>query len=132
METIKIGQQVWFNIPFSGLLTGIIDAISYDEKLDEEVTYISNVEHAYSNDSIPYPNMYQYASRLYASKEEYENSLNQIKDDYRNKIQSVTDLVRIMFETPCNGAEEYADWLLRDVVIEKAKELLNIDLEKED
>jgi hypothetical protein len=36
-----------------------------------------------------------------------------------------------MFNNPYGGTEDI-DWELREVVIEKAKKLLDIDLEKED
>lgn len=34
-----------------------------------------------------------------------------------------------MFNNPCGGSEDI-DWELREVVIEKAKELLNLNLEE--
>ena len=70
------------------------------------------------------------SKRLQAAEDANHEHSEKAKDTYRKQISSVNDLVKIMFKHPCGGTEDI-DWELREVVIEKAKELLNIDLEKD-
>ena len=63
---------------------------------------------------------------LAAQKAENER----ICDEYREQIQTVEDLVKFMYdENVCNGAVEYTDWNARQIAREKAKELLNLELD---
>lgn len=131
---LKIGQNVWFDTPYSPVLKGTIEKIFHDESSGKELAHIINVTTAYDN--FRFSPVDVEVSKLATSLESYQQREKErndkIQNEYRAKIQSVEDLVRITFKNPCNAAEEYTDWLLQDVVIEKAKELLNIDLEKED
>lgn len=131
---LKIGQQVWFDTPYSLILKGAIEKIFHDEYSGKKIAHITNVTAAYGN--FRFSPIDVETSKLATSLESYQTRKKEqndkIQNEYRAKIQSVEDLVRITFKNPCNAAEEYTDWLLRKVVIEKAKELLNIDLEKED
>ena len=54
--------------------------------------------------------------------------LDKIKNGYRSQIKSVKDLVVFMYNHCVARAEEYTDWEAREVVAEKAKELLEIEL----
>lgn len=131
---LKIGQRVWFETQYSPILKGTIEKIFHDESSGKEFAHITDVTSAYHN--FRFSPIDVEVSKLATSLESYQKRKKEqndkIQNEYRAKIQSVEDLVRITFKNPCNAAEEYTDWLLREVVIEKAKELLNIDLEKED
>lgn len=71
---------------------------------------------------------------LYSTKEELlcaekEKSRKRI-EKFKEEIKDVKDLIQFMSDNVVStGAEEYVDWNARTAVIERAKELLNIDLE---
>lgn len=71
---------------------------------------------------------------VYLSEEECNNAIKAKEDaqkqEYLNSIKSVEDLVRFMYSHHVSTCGEYTDWCARSVVREKAKELLNIDLEE--
>lgn len=47
----------------------------------------------------------------------------------KKEIKDVNDLIKFMFDhVVSSGAEEYVDWDARITVIERTKELLNIEL----
>lgn len=59
-----------------------------------------------------------------AYKEEIQNRIK----EYKSRINTVEDLVKFMFNENVACAEEYTDYEARQAVIEKAKELLDIEL----
>ena len=70
---------------------------------------------------------------LYKAKEDAETEkktkIEEIKDAYRNSITDVKSLVEFCFNNTTECCEEHTDYQAREVVIEKAKKLLNIELE---
>lgn len=74
----------------------------------------------------------QLSSKCYPSREaalaaqKAENE--RICDEYRAQIHTVKDLVRFMYDENVCCCEEYTDWNARKVAREKAKELLNLEL----
>ena len=71
---------------------------------------------------------------LYSTKEELlsaekEKSRKRI-ENFKEEIKDVKDLIQFMSDNVISTcAEEYVDWDARTAVIERSKELLNIDLE---
>lgn len=62
---------------------------------------------------------------------DYEQAKSQsLISKYKNEINSVEDLVRFMFNNPVSNCEEYIDYDARCAVIQRAKEMLNINLEE--
>lgn len=69
---------------------------------------------------------------IYKSKNEAEQAYNaeiqnRIKE-YKSRINTIEDLVRFMFNENVAHAEEYTDYEARQAAIEKARELLGIEL----
>lgn len=73
------------------------------------------------------------SDRIFPSYTAAMHALQQIAEDsknrYRNEIPSKKDLLTFMFTHPCTGDD--IDYNARDVVVEKCKELFDIDIEKE-
>ena len=66
----------------------------------------------------------------------YEECLNAKKlksketiQNYKSQIKTVEDLVEFMYDNCVSCCEEYTDWDARKAAAERAKQLLNINLE---
>lgn len=124
----KIAKKVYFyDKMLDMVLSGKIAAI--DNTYDEECFLILDVR-TMAGEFIGCKTIR--ASKLFDTPAEcvaQKNSDNaKIIDDYKNQINSVEDLVRFLYLNPCNGAEEYTDWLAAEAAKQKALELLNIVL----
>lgn len=133
MMNFKVGDNVYFIDIYRYIWKGTISEIFHASTSDEEYAHITNAKNPYDNTK--HGSCDIRISSIYETLQDAENAnykhSETAKNNYRNQINSVTDLVKIMFNNPCGGTEDI-DWELREVVIEKAKELLNIDLEKEE
>ena len=69
---------------------------------------------------------------VYISKNDAEQAYNtEIQnriEEYKSRINTVEDLVKFMFNENVTHAEEYTNYEARQAAIEKAKELLSIEL----
>lgn len=61
------------------------------------------------------------------AKEDSDMKTEVIKEEYRQLIPDVPALIRFMLETAVCRCEEFTDWTAREVAMEKAKELLNME-----
>lgn len=72
-------------------------------------------------------------TKLYHTNEECLHAMKlkseQTIQNYKSQIKTVEDLVEFMYNNCVACAEEYTDWDARKAAAERAKELLNIDLE---
>lgn len=132
MNKFKENDKVYFIDVYGYIWSGTIDAIFHAKSADEEYAHLKYVKNPYSGTAfgscdIRLIDLY---TTLQAAQDANDKHSEKAKEEYRNQIKSVNDLVKIMFKSPCGGTENI-DWELREVVIEKAKELLNIDLEKD-
>ena len=132
MKNLKVGDVVYFIDIYRHIWKGIISELFHVNTSDEEYAHITNAKDPYYN--ITYGSCNIRVTNIYGTLQEAENANKRHSDtiinEYRNQIKSVNDLVKIMFRNPCGGSEDI-DWELREVVIEKAKELLNLNLEED-
>lgn len=72
-------------------------------------------------------------TKLYHTYEECLNAKElkskQTIENYKSQIKTIEDLVKFMYNNCVACAEEYTDWDARKAAAERAKELLDIDLE---
>ena len=132
MNKFKENDKVYFIDIYGYIWSGTIDDIFHANSADEDYAHLKYVKNPYNGNTfgscdIRLINIYP---TLQAAEDANHEHSEKAKNEYRKQINSVNDLVKIMFKNPCGGSEDI-DWGLREVVIEKAKELLNIDLEKD-
>lgn len=130
-ENFKIGQKVlfleyWSQMPKSATI------VSFETiKPDKVYTFERKVAKLHWDDGGTNSML---VKDLYSTKEELlcaekEKSRKRI-EKFKEEIKDVKDLIQFMSDNVVStGAEEYVDWNARTAVIERAKELLNIDLE---
>lgn len=132
MNNLKIGDVVYFIDTYRHIWKGIISKTFHSNTSDKEYAHITNAKSPYDDTTygscnICIDNIFETLKDAQDANKKYSD---RIQDEYRDKIKSVEDLVKIMFSNPCGGTEDI-DWELREVVIEKAKELLNLNLEED-
>lgn len=131
MKNLKTGDVVFFIDNYRHIWKGIISEIFHPNTIDKEYAHIINAKDPYYNST--YGSCDICTDNIYETLKDAQNANKRhsdlIENNYRNQIKSVEDLVKIMFNNPCGGTEDI-DWELRTVVIEKAKELLNLNLEE--
>ena len=130
MKKFEIGQKVWFlehwsKMPKCATIVSF-GTIEPDKVYPFERKYATLHWVDGGTNSMFVEDLYQ--SREELLQVEHEKSRKNI-DKMKEEIKNVTDLIRFMFEnTISSESEEYIDYDARTVAIERAKELLNIDL----
>ena len=131
MKNFEIGQKVWFSEPWSKMPKNAtivsFETIEPDKvyKFERKVAKLHWDEGGINS---------MLVDNLYSTKEEVlcaekEKSRKRI-EKFKEEIKDVKDLIQFMFDNVVStGAEEYVDWDARTAVIERSKELLNIDFE---
>lgn len=131
MKNFEIGQKVWFleywsKMPKCAIIVSF-ETIGPDKvyKFERKVAKLHWIDGGTNSMLI---------DDLYSTKEELlstekEKSRKRI-EKFKKEIKDVKDLIQFMSDNVVStGAEEYVDWDARTAVIERSKELLNIDLE---
>lgn len=130
MKKFKIGDTVWFlehwsQMPQSGIITefGEVDS----DKIHPTIRTYAKLKLNIGG------SMSVLMDDLYDTKEELIEVVHQKSrkniENMKEEIKNVTDLIKFMFEnTISSGSGEYIDYDARNAAIERAKELLNIDL----
>lgn len=115
----KIGQTIWFKERWSGMPTEAKITAMYDTHAATHLTHGGTM-------NIRFADMFATKNELMqAMRDESNRNVAKAKDS----IQTVEDLVRYMYDHVVAHAEEYTDYDARRAVRERAKELLNIDLQ---
>lgn len=130
-ENFKIGQKVWF-LEYWSQMPKSATIVSFETiKSDKVYTFERKVAKLHWDDGGTNSMLVE---DLYSTKEELlcaekEKSRKRI-EKFKEEIKDVKDLIQFMLDNVVStGAEEYVDWDARTAAIERAKELLNIDLE---
>ena len=127
MKNFEIGQKVWFLEPWSKMPKSATIVSFETIKPDKERTVAKLHLDEGGTNSMLVDNLYSTKEELLCA--EKEKSRKRI-EKFKEEIKDVKDLIQFMFDNVVStGAEEYADWDARTAVIERSKELLNIDLE---
>lgn len=125
MKNVNIGDKVWFQEIWSGLLqSGIVKKVGTASNHEPyaEINWSSG-----GTSSILLENLYPTKNALVKAME--QKSKEYIAD-VKSNIQDVNDLIRFMYDTPiATSSGEYTNYDARRVVRERAKELLNLDLD---
>lgn len=126
-ENFKIGQKVWF-LEYWSQMPKCATIVSFETiKPDKERTVAKLHWDDGGTNSMLVEDLYSTKEELLCA--EKEKSRKRI-EKFKEEIKDVKDLIQFMFDNVVStGAEEYADWDARTAVIERSKELLNIDLE---
>lgn len=132
MKNLKVGDVVYFINTYRHIWKGIVSELFHSNTSDKEYAHITNAKSPYDDSTygscdICTDNIYETLNDAQNANKRHSDTL---QNEYREQIKSVEDLVKIMFNNPCGGSEDI-DWELREVVIEKAKELLNLNLEED-
>ena len=131
MKNFEIGQKVWFLEPWSKMPKSATIVSFETIKPDKVYTFERKVAKLHWNDGGTNSMLVE---DLYSTKEELlcaekEKSRKRI-ENFKEEIKDVKDLIQFMLDNVVStGAEEYVDCDARTAAIERAKELLNIDLE---
>lgn len=129
MSDFNVGDYVW-GIQrgwCEGIINGEIkrfETITHDNGKSAKLVYIRS-NYAMLSDYVKGDDIYK--SKSDAEKAYKEEIQNRIKE-YKSRINTVEDLVRFMFTENVAYAEEYTDYEARQAVIERTKELLDIEL----
>lgn len=129
MSDFKVGDHVW-GIQrgwWEGIINGEIkkfETITDYKGKSAKFVYIRN-NYAMLSGYVKEDDIYK--SKSDAEKAYKEEIQNRIKE-YKSRINTVEDLVKFMFNENVICAEEYTDYEARQAAIEKAKELLGIEL----
>lgn len=131
MKNFEIGQKVWFleywsKMPKCATIVSF-ETIESDKvyKFERKVAKLHWIDGGTNSMLI---------DDLYSTKEELlsaekEKSRKRI-EKFKEEIKDIKDLIQFMSDNVISTcAEEYVDWDARTAVIERSKELLNIDLE---
>ena len=132
MKNLKVGDVVYFISTYRHIWKGIVSELFHSNTSDKEYAHITNAKSPYND--MTYGSCDICIDNIYETLNDAQNANRRhsdiIKNGYREQINSIEDLVKIMFNNPYGGSEDI-DWELREVVIEKAKELLNLNLEED-
>lgn len=131
MCDFKIGDKVW------GIERGWREGIIYGEITKiETVKYCTGKEinvieicgsSAMLSGSVKEEDVYMSKND---AEQAYNKEIQNRIEKYKLRINTVEDLVKFMFNENVACTEEYTDYEARQAVIEKAKELLDIELEE--
>jgi hypothetical protein len=129
MSDFKVGDHVW------GIQRGWCEGIINGEikKFETTTDYKGkSTKFVYIRNNYAMLSGYVKEDDIYKSKSDAEKAYkeeiqNRIKE-YKSRINTVEDLVKFMFNENVTCAEEYTDYEARQAAIEKAKELLGIEL----
>lgn len=121
---IKVNDTVWFD--YKGTVTtGVVKDLSE--------TYVT--VYVQSHTGKAKTTLDVRVSKCFPTKEELVKAMKEEEDrrvsSFKEQITSVEDLVEFMFNHVVCWAEEYTDWDARRAARERAKELLNINLDAE-
>lgn len=132
MSKFKANDKVYFIDIYGYIWSGTIDDIFHANTSDEDYAHIKYVKNPYNGSTFGACDIR--LTSIYKTLQDAKNANRKHSDaiinKYKSQINSVSDLVKLMFNNPCGGTEDI-DWELREVVIEKAKELLDLDLEED-
>ena len=126
MKNVKVGDNVWFeNMWINGPVNGTVIALKETELPNNKTAPYAEVNW---NDGGTSGVLFE---NLFATKEEIDafilardtKEIQKIK----NSLTDVNALVTYMFNTPL-CANEYTDYVAREAVKQRAKELLNLEL----
>lgn len=129
MSDFKVGDYVW-GIQrgwCEGIINGEIkrfETITHDKGKSAKLVYIRS-NYAMLSGYVKEDDIYK--SKSDAEKAYKEEIQNRIKE-YKSRINTVEDLVKFMFNKNVTCVEEYRDYEARQAAVEKAKELLGIEL----
>lgn len=126
-KNFKIGQKVWF-LEYLSQMPKCATIVSFETiKPDKERTVAKLHWDDGGTNSMLVEDLYSTKEELLCA--EKEKSRKRI-EKFKEEIKDVKDLIQFMLDNVVStGAEEYVDWDARTAAIERAKELLNIDLE---
>lgn len=129
MSDFKVGDHVWAirRRWCEGIINGEIkkfETTTHDKGKSAKFVYIRN-NNAMLSGYVKEDDIYK--SKSDAEKAYKEEIQNRIKE-YKSRINTVEDLVKFMFNENVSYGEEYTDYEARQAAIEKAKELLGIEL----
>ena len=125
-ETTKfqIGDHVWFNQNWVGPSVGTITALRTTE--DGKQYAKIHLDDGGTTGALLTNMYYTRMALLEANEKAMANHIA----EYKAEMPDIEGLVRFMFDnTIATGSGEYTDWDARQAVKERAKDLLNIDLE---
>lgn len=127
----KIGDRIWFNIAYGGPSVGTITGFKREE-----------INNAYTDTCVTYAKIrlnmggttMASVNEIYTSSDELlkanEKKTAERVARIKDHLPDVESLIRYMYDTAVSmNAEEYTDWIGRQAVQERAKELLGIDLD---
>lgn len=123
MQTITIGQEVWFQDHYGNVCSGMVKTIVAAGSFAE----VGGTKGTIGSYGVK-------TSDCFETKESLLDSMRKKSADtikaYCQQITDVNELVRFMYNNPATRcAGEYADWDAIEAVRIRAKELLDIDLE---
>lgn len=124
IENIKIGQKVYYNMPYNDINAGIVRAI-HPRGMEDRVEVIGT-ENTRGTQSVKIENCYKTKEDLMAGLKEAHDKLVQ---EYCESIQTVEDLVRFCYNHNMSG-EEYTEYEAKEAANIKAEELLGITLDE--
>lgn len=121
----KIGDLVWFNMTYAGPVVGTITG--FKTRTDTCIEYAEIHLNMGGTTMAPVNELYTSSDELLkANEKKTAEEVARIKDH----LPDVESLVRYMYNNAVSmDAQEYTDWIGRQAVQERAKELLGIDLD---
>lgn len=126
MKNVKVGDDVWFeNKWVNGPVNGTVIELKETELPNSKTAPYAEINWKNGGTSGVL------LENLFATKEEltaFIRARNTKKiQEIKNSLTDVNALVTYMFNTPL-CAEEYTDYVAREAVKQRAKELLNLEL----
>ena len=127
----KQGEKVYFvHCQTNNILYGFID---YQEKQYPNMTRIVKIRTCDKYNSPLYDEYYvlkdEYFKTFEEAVEEYKRILKERKEKYESEIHNINDLIQMIYLRN-SGTDIATDFEFREVVKEKAKEYLGIDLKE--
>lgn len=120
-KLLEDGEIVWF-IEDKGIVGGTIQELCFSE--DEVVAVVKTVTEI---KKVPLDKIHMDRQDCI---EEYTDRNKQVQEMYRQKINSVEDLFKFMFTHRICTNSDNTDYNARKVALDKAEELLGIDIGK--
>lgn len=123
INSIKIGQEIWYKTSYVDVNSGIIKEI-HNEK-ERGYVIVNGTHETYGTQGVLLENCYPTKEALLQALQiDFDNKVKTFCDS----IQTINDLVKFCYDHNMN-AEEYTEWEAHKAAQIRAKELLNIDLE---
>lgn len=123
MKTFTTGDTIFFFDHFDNFQKDIIVRFVCPDENDTETVYLRTKR----GFAVPLEQAWETEKEARAA---YADDAQKQVETYKKEITSVQDLVVFLFHHCVNG-EEYTDWNARAAAIQRAKKLLDIDLEKQ-